>query len=156
MWSYERLKKLLRQFCLNLVLGQITVSNFLNLYCSSLYAIFFATAMKKMIKFIFELYQTRVKLHNTDRGAHIGFFHGGIVQGTFGQRTYGSTELWPTDIGCNRYTKKCISDDTLLRSTAIHLRARLLWNIWKLEYQDIRTTCSSIKTEVTHVSRLLV
>ena len=50
----------------------------------------------------------------------------GIVQGTFGQGTYGSTELRPTDIGCNRCTKKCISDDTLLRSTAIHLRARLL------------------------------
>ena len=50
----------------------------------------------------------------------------GIVQGTFGQRTYGSTELRPTDIGCNQFTKKCISDDTLLRSTAKHLRARLL------------------------------
>ena len=44
----------------------------------------------------------------------------GIVQGTFGQPTYGSTELRPTDIGCNRYTKQCISDDTFLRSTAIH------------------------------------
>ena len=25
----------------------------------------------------------------------------GIVQGTFGQRTFGSKELRPTDIGCN-------------------------------------------------------
>ena len=32
-----------------------------------------------------------------------------IVQGTFSQRTYGSTELRSTDIGCNRYTKKCLS-----------------------------------------------
>ena len=52
----------------------------------------------------------------------------GRVQGTFGHPTYGSTELRPTDHGCNRYTKKCISDDTFLRSTAIHLRAKLLWN----------------------------
>ena len=50
----------------------------------------------------------------------------GIVQGTFGHPTYGSTELRPTDIGCNRYTKQCISDDTFLCSTAIHLRAKLL------------------------------
>ena len=36
----------------------------------------------------------------------------GIVQITFGQQIYGSTELRLTDIelGCNQYTKKCISD----------------------------------------------
>ena len=50
----------------------------------------------------------------------------GIVQGTFGQRTYGSTEIRPSDIGCNRYTKFCISDDTLFRSTAKHLREQYL------------------------------
>ena len=30
----------------------------------------------------------------------------GILQGTLGQRTYGSMALRPTDIGCYRYTKK--------------------------------------------------
>ena len=30
----------------------------------------------------------------------------GKVKGNFGQQTYGSTKLLPTDIGCNRY-KKC-------------------------------------------------
>ena len=42
---------------------------------------------------------------------------------TFGQQTYGSTERRPTNIGCDRYAKKCISDDKLLRTTAIHIRA---------------------------------
>ena len=63
-----------------------------------------------------------------------------IVQGT-----YSSTELRPTDIGCNRSTKKCISDDTLLRSTAIH---RL-----ELNYKEIFAITNTKITE--HIGALL-